>query len=171
MYNLHVHVGLMHIHVHVHVHVQSTCTCRFHAYTCTRTCTIYMYMYTFIFLIVCTRDTTCKDTERIGTRDCHGNSLNFKIFTNILKGVWKLWAGYRTFWPIFITLVLLPIYFVYSSVSIYRTFTRFIGQYPAWLAVSTPLLIIHSFLFLFCLFITYKLFLCLSSAPFKIYHI
>ena len=40
--------------------------------------------------------------------------------------------------PIFITLVLLPIYFVYSLVSIYRTFTRFIGQGPTWLAVSTP---------------------------------
>ena len=38
-----------------------------------------------------------------------------------------------------ITLVLLPIYFVYSSVSIYRTFTRFIGQCPVWLAVSTLL--------------------------------
>ena len=34
---------------------------------------------------------------------------------------------------------LLPIYFVYSLVSIYRTFTRFIGQCPAWLTVSTPL--------------------------------
>ena len=55
--------------------------------------------------------------------------------------MWKHWADYRTFWPIFITLVLLPIYFVYSLVSIYRTFTTFIGQCPAWLAVSTPLLI------------------------------
>ena len=40
--------------------------------------------------------------------------------------VWKHWANYRTFWPIFITIVLLPIYFVYSLVSIYQTFTRFI---------------------------------------------
>ena len=53
--------------------------------------------------------------------------------------MWKLWANCRTFLPLFTTLVLLPIYFVYSSVSIYRTFTRFIGQCPAWLAVSTPL--------------------------------
>ena len=42
----------------------------------------------------------------------------------------------------FITLVLLPIYFVYSSVSIDRTFTRFLGQCPAWLAVSIPLIIV-----------------------------
>ena len=54
-------------------------------------------------------------------------------------GVWKYWATCWTFWPIFITLVLLHIYFVYSSVSIYRTFTRFIRQCPAWLAVSTSL--------------------------------
>ena len=75
------------------------------------------------------------------------HTLNFLTQTvypsylvNILyTGVWKHWAGYRTFWPIFTTLVLLPIYFVYSLVSIYRTFTRFIGQCPAWLAVSTPL--------------------------------
>ena len=52
--------------------------------------------------------------------------------------VWKHWANYRTFWPIFTTLVLLPIYFVYSLVSIYQTFTRIIGQCPAWLGVSTP---------------------------------
>ena len=47
----------------------------------------------------------------------------------------------QTFCPIFNTLVLVPIYmyFVYSSVSIYRTFTRFIGQYFAWVAVSTKL--------------------------------
>ena len=37
------------------------------------------------------------------------------------------------------TLVLLLIYFVYSSVSIYQTFTRFIRQCPAWLAVSIQL--------------------------------
>ena len=53
--------------------------------------------------------------------------------------VWKHWANYRTFWPIFTTLVLLSIYFVCSLVLIYQTFTRFIGQCPAWLAVSTPL--------------------------------
>ena len=75
------------------------------------------------------------------------HTLNFLTQTvypsylvNILyTGVWKHWAGYRTFWPIFTTLVLLPIYFVYSLVSIYRTFTRLIGQCPAWLVVSTPL--------------------------------
>ena len=48
----------------------------------------------------------------------------------------KYWADYRTFWLIFTTPVLVPIYFVYSSVSIYWTFTRFIGQWSAWLAVS-----------------------------------
>ena len=32
---------------------------------------------------------------------------------------------------IFTTLILLPIYFVHSSVSIYQTFTRFIRQCPA----------------------------------------
>ena len=53
--------------------------------------------------------------------------------------MWKHWTNCRTFWPIFITLVLLPIYFVYSSVSIYWTFTRFIGQCPVWLVVSTPM--------------------------------
>ena len=59
---------------------------------------------------------------------------------NVLHAVmWKHWANYQTFWPIFTTLVLLPIYFVYSLVSIYQTFTRFIGQCPAWLAISTPL--------------------------------
>ena len=62
-----------------------------------------------------------------------------KAFTYLCTGVWKYWADYRTFWPISITLVLLPIYFVYSLVSIYRTFARFIGQCPAWLAVSTSL--------------------------------
>ena len=41
----------------------------------------------------------------------------------------------------FIPLVLLLIYFVYSLVSIYQTFTRFIGHCPARLAVSTPLYI------------------------------
>ena len=41
---------------------------------------------------------------------------------------------YQTFWCIFTTLVLLPIYFVYNLVSIYQMFTRFIGQCPAWLA-------------------------------------
>ena len=46
----------------------------------------------------------------------------------------ELTAGHFD-WPIISTLVLLSIYFVYSSVSIYQTFTRFIGQCPAWLAV------------------------------------
>ena len=58
--------------------------------------------------------------------------------SRLYAGVWKYWATCRTFQPIFITLVF-PIYFVYSLVSIYWTFTRFIGQCPAWLAVSTPL--------------------------------
>ena len=35
-------------------------------------------------------------------------------------GVWKHWANYRTFLPIFTTLVILPICFIYSLVSIYR---------------------------------------------------
>ena len=62
---------------------------------------------------------------------------------SVCAGVWKHWADYRTFWPIFTTLVLLPIYFVYSLVSIYQTFTTFIGQCPAWLAVSIPLCVRH----------------------------
>ena len=61
------------------------------------------------------------------------------IYYSVSPGVWKYWADYQTFWPISITIVLLPIYFVYSLVSIYRTFARFIGQCPAWLAVSTSL--------------------------------
>ena len=65
-------------------------------------------------------------------------------------GVWKYWATCRTFQPIFITLVLLPIYFVYSLVSIYQTFTRFIGQCPAWLAVSTPLHIHVHIMYVLC---------------------
>ena len=36
-------------------------------------------------------------------------------------------------------IILLLIYFVYSLLSIYWTFTTFIGQCTAWLAVSTPL--------------------------------
>ena len=56
--------------------------------------------------------------------------------------MWKHWANCWTFWPIFTTPVLLLIYFVYSSVSIYWTFTIFIGQCPVWLAVSTPLSIV-----------------------------
>ena len=51
---------------------------------------------------------------------------------------------------LFTTLVL-PIYFVYSSVSIYWTFTRFIGQCLAWLTVSTPLptTIVYIYIFIF----------------------
>ena len=64
--------------------------------------------------------------------------LKLILFAGLFRGM-EIWATCRTFWPIFTTLVLLPIYFVYSSVSIYRTFTRFIGQCPAWLAVSIPL--------------------------------
>ena len=61
------------------------------------------------------------------------------IYTyEVYTGVWKHWAttGHS---GIFITLVLLPIYFVYSSISNYQTFTRCIRQCPVWLAVSTPL--------------------------------
>ena len=61
-----------------------------------------------------------------------------KIY-GLLAGMWKQWANCWTFWPIFTTLVLLPIYFVYSLVSIYEIFTRIIGQYPAWQVMSTPL--------------------------------
>ena len=46
----------------------------------------------------------------------------------------------QIFWSTLITLVLLPIYFVHSWVSIYRTFTRFTRQCFAGLGVSTPLL-------------------------------
>ena len=51
-----------------------------------------------------------------------------KIF-NVIRSVEivKSTSGHFELY-IFITLVLLPIYFVYSSV--YRTFTRFIGQCP-----------------------------------------
>ena len=71
------------------------------------------------------------------------NSENVPIYSR------KYWANCRTLWPIFITLVLLPIYFVYSSVSIYRIFTRFIRRCPAWLAVYTPLIYsIHLFIYL-----------------------
>ena len=55
------------------------------------------------------------------------------------------WGICHTFWSIFNTPILhihiLYMYFVhvYSSVSIYQTFTRFIAQCPVWLAVSTPL--------------------------------
>ena len=85
-------------------------TCTLYMYITLHVHTLYMYMYMYMY-----------------------------IYNVLCTGVWKHWANCRTFWPIFATLVLLPIYFVYSSVSFYRTFTRFIGQCPAWLAVSTPL--------------------------------
>ena len=46
----------------------------------------------------------------------------------------KHWANYWTFWPIFTTPDLLLIYFVYSSVLIYRTSVFFISSYGTALA-------------------------------------
>ena len=63
-------------------------------------------------------------------------------FTNIIisiwPGVWKHWADYRIFWPIFITLVLL----LYTLYTVQFQFTRHSLELldTAWLAVSTPLL-------------------------------
>ena len=54
----------------------------------------------------------------------------------------------------YFVLLSIYIYFVYSSVSIYWTFTRFIGQCPAWLAISTPVPIpLHAFAYMFHLHI------------------
>ena len=78
--------------------------------------------------------------------------------------MWKHWTNCRTFWSIFTTLVLLPIY---SSVSIYQTFTTwFIVQCPVWLAVSTPVnilllgIIIIIVLLLLLLPVLFLFFLC-----------
>ena len=64
---------------------------------------------------------------------------NIIVLNNISSGV-EISSRLQDIWPTFITL-LTYMYFVYSSVLIYWTFTRFIRQCPAWLAVFTPLYI------------------------------
>ena len=58
----------------------------------------------------------------------------------VYAGAWKLRHNCRAFRPIFLTLVLPPIYNLYRPVSIYQIFTRFIRHCFTWLAVSTPML-------------------------------
>ena len=72
------------------------------------------------------------------------NRCVYVVFTRafyylIYPGMWKHWTIYWTFWPIFITLVLLPIYMYAVQFQIHWTLTKCIEQCPVWLAISISL--------------------------------